>query len=670
MALIICPECGKKFSDRATSCPECGLPTKYALEEQKSALEETIEIIEPQPQVQPKPQPQVQPQTQPQVQPQPQPQAQPQPQVQPQPQPQAQPRHKQPKPQAQPRLGQQFPVQPSAIRGKKAGSGKLWIILGSSFAGVLVLIAVTIGALFAFGVFSGYDNPEYYDYVTYPDGEGNEAISIIGLKNDKLTVLRIPDEIDNKPVRVISRFSIHGSAPDKVKKIVIPDSVMSIFVNAFSDCTNLETVNIPDSVELIGEGVFANCHSLKKVIISDRNKHFVLEDGVLYTKDKSELISAIPCEIKGTFRVPEGVTKIDSDSFCGCGEMTEILIPASVENIGAAFTGCTSLKKITVDEDNSHYCSNKGVLYTQDRDELLRVPSCYSESAFSVPDTVDEIDYGAFEGCANIEKITLPESVSSIKEAAFENCVKLKTVVFPKNTPNFDGNAFRGCTSLDVLYSRDGATLICVPPHKCSDKYVVSENVNCIGAYAFAECQSLESVIIPSSVLYIDDYAFTGCSKLAKVDIPDLVYLDRGVFSGCTSLGPVYSKNGRCLLYVPRGNSTFSVKKGTKSIGPFAFRDCGDLKEVEIPDSVEIVDPSAFSDCYSLEKVTIPDSVTEIGYYAFENCISLKEITIPKSVIQIGDDAFYGCDGLTIHCQSGSYAAKYAKNNDIEYVIE
>lgn len=27
MALIVCPDCGKKFSDRAVSCPECGCPT-------------------------------------------------------------------------------------------------------------------------------------------------------------------------------------------------------------------------------------------------------------------------------------------------------------------------------------------------------------------------------------------------------------------------------------------------------------------------------------------------------------------------------------------------------------------------------------------------------------------------------------------------------------------
>lgn len=36
MALIICTECGKKFSDKAACCPECGCPTEVVMKESNS----------------------------------------------------------------------------------------------------------------------------------------------------------------------------------------------------------------------------------------------------------------------------------------------------------------------------------------------------------------------------------------------------------------------------------------------------------------------------------------------------------------------------------------------------------------------------------------------------------------------------------------------------------
>lgn len=77
--------------------------------------------------------------------------------------------------------------------------------------------------------------------------------------------------------------------------------------------------------------------------------------------------------------------------------------------------------------------------------------------------------------------------------------------------------------------------------------------------------------------------------------------------------------------------------------------------------------------------IKINDGITEIGekaFYGFEDYI---DIYIPDSVISIGEDALwsgwyswnyeYHIVRMTIYCNTGSYAHKYAKENGIKYVL-
>jgi hypothetical protein len=131
--------------------------------------------------------------------------------------------------------------------------------------------------------------------------------------------------------------------------------------------------------------------------------------------------------------------------------------------------------------------------------------------------------------------------------------------------------------------------------------------VTTIGNYAFTDCSSLTSVIIPDSVTSIGDQAFQYCSSLTSVVIPDSV----------------------------------------TSIGYGAFSICSSLTSIEIPDSVTSIGNDAFSSCDSLTSVVIGNSVTSIGEYAFYSCDSLTSIVIGDGVTSIGSCAFAGCSNLT-----------------------
>ena len=83
------------------------------------------------------------------------------------------------------------------------------------------------------------------------------------------------------------------------------------------------------------------------------------------------------------------------------------------------------------------------------------------------------------------------------------------------------------------------------------------------------------------------------------------------------------------------------------SIGDGAFRSCGGLTSITIPDSVTSIGNWAFEYCSGLTSVTIGNGVTSIGYSAFEGCSGLTSITIPDSVTSIGQYAFDDCTNLT-----------------------
>lgn len=96
--------------------------------------------------------------------------------------------------------------------------------------------------------------------------------------------------------------------------------------------------------------------------------------------------------------------------------------------------------------------------------------------------------------------------------------------------------------------------------------------------------------------------------------------------------------------------ATYSAEEGgqalpVKEIGKEAFFRCTSLRNITIPDTVEIIGELAFAQC-RMSSFTIPDSVREIRRGAFGMCEVLTEITIPDSVTVLERQAFYCCTSL------------------------
>ena len=87
------------------------------------------------------------------------------------------------------------------------------------------------------------------------------------------------------------------------------------------------------------------------------------------------------------------------------------------------------------------------------------------------------------------------------------------------------------------------------------------------------------------------------------------------------------------------------VEQGVTSLGLAAFRECVNLTDISLPDSLTHIGYQALSGCYSLTEVIIPDSVIFIGRWAFAGC-PITSITIPASVTEIEFGAFSYCNQL------------------------
>ena len=142
-----------------------------------------------------------------------------------------------------------------------------------------------------------------------------------------------------------------------LESVTIDNSVTSIGDYAFSGCSGLTSVTIPDSVTSIGANAFSGCSGL-----ADANG-FVIVRNILFGYEG----------IGGLVTIPEGVTRID-EAFADCCDLTGVMIPNSVTNIGAcafwlcedltdvffanpetkfdgsAFHGCVALKSITAEK--------------------------------------------------------------------------------------------------------------------------------------------------------------------------------------------------------------------------------------------------------------------------------------------------------------------------------
>ena len=488
--------------------------------------------------------------------------------------------------------------------------------------------------------------------------------------------------------------------------ITLANNIDSIGEKTFGECLNITSIVIPDSVTYIGEGAFAGCTSLESItlpFIGDcihkdtelDKKPFGHLFGTTYYDDatltsQNEVVNGstvsvnyyIPDSLREVFIT--GTGDIVSYAFMNCDQLTTIEIVDGVSNIGKqAFFNCKKLR------------------------------------SFVMPNSIEKVGVEAFYKCSKLESINISTSMTTLENKAFASCSSLTSLVIPDNITSMANTSIDNCSSLKKLvigngfkslgvilftnYTLESLTIPFVGERTTDPEYgldflwgfqpvadslkeLIVTGGTTLAEGAFADCSSIERIVLPNSIQSIPKATFKGCSSLVSLTLPFIgdqrytpttkIQYPLGYmfgdeeFSGSTETEQTYY-NGNYVsishFYIPDSLREVNVTDcTTMPMGSFenckyittvwldkvtymassVFSGCTNLTNVTLPNSVEKILGSCFCDCTNLTYVRLPLNLVAMYDRIFMNCTSLTTVLIEKNLTKIDDRTFNGCTNL------------------------
>lgn len=405
--------------------------------------------------------------------------------------------------------------------------------------------------------------------ITIPSTLGGYPVAAIRYRAFKecvgITGIVIPDGVTVIDIAAFAKCT-------NLKHIEIPDSVTSIGGSAFNMCESLEEISISKNVESIGSGAFSKCYSLKKIVVDEENGYYSSDEyGVLFNKDKTELI-AYPASAEAEhYVIPESVEVIAKEAFRYSENLVGVTIPDGIERLEIrVFADCSKLKSVTI-PDSIKYIATEAFY------------NCSSLSKVDLGEGVEHIRNCVFLGCP-INEIVIPDNVKRIDEYAFSSAPPY-TVIVGKGVETLGHRAFSATSKITVdsenkyfssdengvLFNKDKTVLIQFPTSIEAYSYDIPYGVETIRKSAFRRAK-LATVNIPSSVKTIEEYAFYECFNFTHIIFPE----------GVTQIGPG-------ALYLCYNIEYIHLPKSLTKIGDHLVDGCGVFKFCTVSD-----------DCYAI----------------------------------------------------------------------
>lgn len=400
-------------------------------------------------------------------------------------------------------------------------------------------------------------------------------------------------------------------ANQNLRKITFGKNIKEIDYTALYECPNLEEVVFHEGVQIIRSEAFERCPKLAKFTVLDA-------DGQV---------------VQGAV-VPSTITFISSTALRG----------TAFENNAANWTDA----KISDGHDGTIVVGK--ALYVGK--VLLSVKLDTNQDTFEVLEGTIAIGENVFRDMKNLKNITLPKTLKTIGMNAFYGCLNIENVYFGGNIAQWLGISYGNEFSSPLHYTQH------LHIEQVPENLVIDEGVSTIPAGCFRG-DNLKSVEIAASVTYIGAGAFEDCENLESVTIKagsKLTYLGENAFKNTKFFNTEANWDEDGALYLEIGgteigstrkyilvavkadatgkdvqigegetmqtqNNTFKVKEGTVLVASGAFRNCSNLRHIELPASVKNIGDDTFVGCSSLATLTFAKGEANKGWMVWTEVI-------------------------------------------------
>lgn len=444
-----------------------------------------------------------------------------------------------------------------------------------------------------YSMLSGYD----LDISAYPEAANVTSFEGLGqLQNVK--------SMDLSACTKVTEILANEFGGCTFTSIELPSSIITIGINAFKQCRQLQSIVLPDTVQVIDRFAFNDCAALTKV--SSKKNDKIIE-----------------------YTLPSCLTKIGEQAFATDVNLSKLIIPAiNGSAIGtSAFTQCSKLSVVeigaTISEipancfTNAGKESENGVTFTIQEGSVLKKILSSAFTGVKLNGTTRALDLSM---CSQLE---------SIADSAFEGATNICTVILPAATEKLElGKNTFAKTDLMTLHAKgENASGVVVPNY-----------VTAFGQGCFYGNDKMESFTFPKNAEMKEVPAFLldGCTALATITSKEgigVTSIGDCAFRGTAIENTEFLINMKSLKSI--GTQTISGGENAQSYGVALQYDMDFKAENKKIATIETSIASFNKGDY--EK----NNGGAYGSEVFTDCVNLTTIHIPASVEQIGARAFY-----------------------------
>ncbi len=415
----------------------------------------------------------------------------------------------------------------------------------------------------------------------------------------------------------------------------VPEFVTIMYIGAYQEYENVIIgKNLKELRAAEFDSVSSYDYAVKNIIIEE-NPRFCSENGIIYNKDKTEILFVSPyydCE-NGVITIPSTVKKISYPLY----------------NV--------NVERYEMENGNTEFTSADGVLYDFDRKTLIAYPSHKKDKMYVVPLGTETIASGSFYKNMELDFLRISQSVKTIEKGVLWRA-SLKFVLFDND----------GTTELNISNDFHRINQFNDPdvPYYAYESSVIKDQ---FPSHFIALLEDDGGICGEDLTWKFEDFNLTisGTGKMTEFSKGKYPWSNLPVMN--------VKFNGENIKIAD--NAFYDAKylknldlTGVTDIGVCSFFSCKNLSSVIGDESVKMVRTQAFYGT-EWESNHADNQATILGSVLMNYNINADKAVIPENVTYVADYAFYGCKCTTLYVPENGviYSENaFARNNSIEYL--